>query len=213
MDSLKQMRLHLLPRISDYAIITIKLYGAIKIEDFVDVFNHYEEENINNDEARYFLELIVNIVNLEMNLIDDILTSNYYFNKGLNRISHLLSKQTNKVRYLPNKNLFDLYPGEEFIDPIEPFFNIKEYIIDEEVLEYKYIIIHKINSSIARGEFDKLMEDVRSGKLIDFNNKDSKTKFIKLLKELKKDIRTHENCGHTDNELASLAIKEHHKVH
>ena len=38
-----------------------------------------------------------------MNLIDDILTSSYYFNEGLNRISHLLSKQANKVRYLPNK--------------------------------------------------------------------------------------------------------------
>ena len=62
MDSLKQMRLHLLPRISDYAIITIKLYGVIKIEDFVSVFNYYEEEIIDNDEARYFLELIVNIV-------------------------------------------------------------------------------------------------------------------------------------------------------
>ena len=93
------------------------------------------------------------------------------------------------------------------------FSNIEEYIIDEDTLEYNYIIIDKINKSITRGEFDKLMEDVKLGKLIEFTNKGSKTKFIKLLKELKKDIRTHENCGHTDNELASLAFKEHLKVH
>jgi len=105
----KPNRLILMKR---YAFAAINLYGVIKLEDFISVFNHYEKEFLSKEEAIPVLELLSSIDEIGLSIKQGILANGYFYlndSKAIRVAKDLLLAQLNKPRYLPSKEEFLKY--------------------------------------------------------------------------------------------------------
>ena len=92
----KNNRLILIKR---YAFAAVNLYGVIKLDDFIQVFNHYEKEVLSKEEATPLLELLSSIDLIDVSFKEDMLANGYFYmtdGKDVRRAKVLLDIQSNK---------------------------------------------------------------------------------------------------------------------
>lgn len=66
-------------QIKKYAFAAINLYGVIKLEDFMSVFNHYEKDSLSKEEAIPLLELLSSIDEIDLSFKQGILANGYFY--------------------------------------------------------------------------------------------------------------------------------------
>ena len=112
----KPNRLILIKR---YAFATINLYGVIKLDDFISVFNHYEKDFLSKEEAISLLELLSSIDEIDLSFKQGILANGYFHlsdTKDVRVAKDLLLVQSNKPRYLPSKEEFLKYEDDDTLN-------------------------------------------------------------------------------------------------
>jgi hypothetical protein len=118
--------------IKRYAFSAINLYGVIKLDDFITIFNHYENEALSKEEAFPLLELLSSINEIDLSFKQGILANGYFYlndTKDVRVAKDLLLSQSNKPRYLPSKEEFLKCEDDEYMEPMNPLLDLEKFII------------------------------------------------------------------------------------
>jgi len=198
--------------IKTYAFAAINLYGVIKLEDFVSVFNHYEKEPLSTEEAIPLLELLSSIDEIDLSFKEGILANGYFSlndRQGLRVAKDLLSVQSDKPRYLPSEEEFLKYEDNEYVEPMQPLLDLETFIIANQLvafrkledIRYDVLELHD-QIIIGRKPSDYLGYIGRRG--YQFKDEVRFKSFVGRIMMLHNHTRMYANNGHTPIEIREL---------
>jgi len=198
-------------QISQYATAATCLYGVILIDEFVELFNRYEEAHTTLEEASSVLERFSKNEDAAYSLLVGVLTGPELqpcFEDYLENVKAIRASQIGKPRYLPDKAEFLKYIDFGYREPEKPYADLK-----------KYILTHKLTTrgegiDGVDGDLLDLHEFLRFGitfseafdyfalRGYEFKNEKMVNGFAKLLMSVNNNTRMYNNGGHTPNEIA-----------
>jgi hypothetical protein len=205
-SKLKPNRLILIKR---YAFAAINLYGVIKLDDFIQVFNHYEKEVLSKEEVSPLLELLSSIDLIDISFKADILANGYFYmtdSKDVRRAKVLLDIQSKKPRYLPSKEEFLKYEDDDYVEPMKPLQDLEKFIEANKLVEVRRpddirFDVLEIHDQIVMGAKTSHYMDYINRRGYEFKDEVQLKLFVGLVMNLHNNTRLYENCGHTPLEI------------
>jgi antirestriction protein len=94
--------------ISQYATAAVFLYGIISIDEFVEVFNHYEETRTTSEEALLAMTRLAKTDDVEYSISNNIISGPDFqpeFEDYEDNVMAIRDAQKGKPRYLPTLQL------------------------------------------------------------------------------------------------------------
>jgi len=213
----KPNRLILIKR---YAFAAINLYGVIKLEDFMSVFNHYEKESLSKDEAIPLLELLSSIDEIDLSFKQGVLANGYFYlndTKDVRVAKDLLLAQSNKPRYLPSKEEFLKFEDDEYVEPMKPLLDLEKFIIANKLVAIKklddirYDVLEIHDQIIMGGKPSDYMGYINK-RGYQFKDEVQLNLFVGLTMILHNNTRMYENNGHTPIETRELYEESHKPI-
>jgi len=198
--------------IKTYAFAAINLYGVIRLEDFVSVFNHYEKESLSEEEASPLLELLSSIDEIDLSYRQGILANGYfYLNDSRDRkaAKDLLSLQTNKPRYMPSKEEFLRHEDPEYVEPMKPLLDLEKFIIENQLVAFqelediRYDVL-EIHDQIIIGGMPSDYLGYINRRGYQFKDEVQLNVFVGLTTMLHNHTRRYDHNGHTPTEIREL---------
>lgn len=98
--------------IANYATAAVFLYGVINVDEFVSVFNRYEEAHTTSEETLLALKRLAKTDDVEYSISGDIISGPEFqpgFDNFEDIVKEIRSSQKSKPRYLPEKEEFLRY--------------------------------------------------------------------------------------------------------
>ena len=191
------------------------LYGVLSISEFVEVFNHYEDEKTNEQEVKLALQRYSKIKpdDIEYSLYKDFITGPSLqpdeFDEDEESLHGLRNEQKGKPRYMPIKEEFPRYADSTYFEPKKPYVDLKTYIlknklhdkegldgIDGDLIDLHEMIQHNIEPTMLLQYF------INEG--CAFHNIDVINEFMQILMTVHNNTRMYENNGFTPNELRKI---------
>jgi hypothetical protein len=196
--------------IAKYATVAGFLYGVISTDEFVEVFNHYEETPTTAQEAWLALERFSKAEDVEYSLFDNCISGPRFIPELPEdlRLAKLVSTaQQGKPRYLPDKDEFLRYFEYDYREPAKPYDDLKSYILRNK-LTSKDIDGYDVNSELINLR-EMIQGGVRNQDIIDyftesgykFPNMDVANEFFQKVMNAHNHTRLFENNGFTPNEI------------
>jgi hypothetical protein len=199
--------------ISQYATAAVSLYGVISAEEFVAVFNHYEEAHTTVEEAMLALVHLARTDDVEYSVFGEIISRPEFQPESddyEDSVGDIRRSQRGKPHYLPSKEEFLKYLDFGYREPEEPYAELKAYILK-----------HKLNSrreglSGVDGNMLDLHAIIQSGATIKheldyFQNARYRFKdlrevqeFLNLVTNVHNHTRRFQNNGFTPNEIFEI---------
>jgi len=122
--------------ISKYATAAVSLYGVISANEFVEVFNHYEEAHTTAEEALLALIRLARTDDVEHSVFGDIISGPEFqpeFDDYEHNVREIRKAQRGKPRYLPSKEEFLKYVDFTYREPEGPYAELKAYVLKHEL--------------------------------------------------------------------------------
>ncbi len=213
----KPNRLILMKR---YAFAAINLYGVIKLEDFISVFNHYEKESLSKEEAISLLDLLSSIDEIELSFKQGILANGYFYlrdSKAISVAKDLLLAQSNKPRYLPSKEEILKYEDNKYVEPMKPLLDLEKFIITNKLVvirrpeDIRYDVL-EIHDRITMGGKPSDYMGYINKRGYQFKDEVQLNLFVGLTMILHNNTRMYENNGHTPIETSELHEESHKPI-
>ncbi|MDZ4196119.1 MAG: hypothetical protein U1C51_02590, partial [Candidatus Izemoplasmatales bacterium] len=198
--------------IKQYALAAINLYGVIKLDDFISVFNHYETQSLTKDEAIPLLELLSSIDEIDLSFKQNILSNGYFYlgdAKDMKAAKSLASIQAMKPRFLPAKAEFMQYLDAYYIEPMKPLLALEKFIVWNKLGPYNDLAqirddmfeLHTYAMfSTPLSEFIHYVQD----KGYQFESEQQVDMFVELVMNVNNNTRMYENNGFTPLEIGEL---------
>jgi len=201
--------------IGNYANAAGCLYGALSICEFVDVFNHYENEKTDEQEAELALLCYEeeNPDTVEYSLFEDVITGPTldpgYFDDDIKRLETLLGEQAGKPRYLPDRKDFLKFAKPFHYEPKQPYTDLKAYILENDLCNNE-------DSDGVENDMLNILDMIQDGAEIQeligyftdrgyrFDGIDQLNAFTQVVVNAYSNTRLYENNGHTPNEMRKL---------
>jgi hypothetical protein len=199
-------------QIKKYAFAAINLYGVIKLDDFLLVFNNYENDVLTKEEAIPLLELLSSIDEVDLSFRQNILANGYFFleeNRDYKEAKDLLIIQSNKPRYLPPKEEFLKYEDDEYVEPMKPLLDLEKFITVNKLVEIKrpedirYDVLEIHDQIILGNRMSDYMKYIRQ-RGYEFKDEIQVNLFAGLVMNLHNQTRMYDNNGFTPIELREL---------
>lgn len=199
--------------IKRYAFAAINLYGVIRLDDFITVFNHYENKSITKVEVIPILEILSSMDEIDLSFKQNILANGYYDLNDTNDIRlarDLLMIQSNKPRYLPSKEEFLKYENDEYVEPMKPLLDLEKFITTNKLVEIRtpkdirYDVL-EIHDQIVIGANTSEYMGYINQRGYQFKDEVLLKLFVGLVMNMHNNTRMYDNCGHTPNELRVLS--------
>ena len=206
--------------IKKYSFAAINLYGVIKLEDFISVFNHYEKESLSKEEAIPLLELLSSIDEIDFSFKQGILANGYFYltdSKAISVAKDLHLAQYNKPRYLPSKEEFLKYEDDEYIEPMKSLLDLEKFIIANKLVAIKrpedirYDVLEIHDCIIMGGKPSDYMGYINK-RGYQFKDDVILNLFVGLTMILHNNTRMYENNGHTPIEIRELYEESHKPI-
>jgi hypothetical protein len=195
--------------LSKYATAAGFLYGVISIPEFVDVFNHYEDEKTDAREVSPTLKQLSKIDGIEYSFYDNYILGPDFlpdFPEDLENMRTVNLAQKGKPRYLPDKNEFLRYIDLSYREPEKPYADLRSYILEQKLtvkegldgVDGDLIDLHEmIQSDINTNEI--LQSFINRGYVL--HDIEALNAFIRVLLGAINNTRLYENNGFTPTEL------------
>ena len=201
--------------IGDYANAAGCLYGALSISEFVDVFNNYENEKTDEQEAGLALSHFSeeNPDTVEYSLFEDVITGPTldpgYFEDDITRLETILGGQTGKPRYLPDRKDFLKFAKPLHYEPKQPYVDLKAFILDNSLYD-------NADSESVDNDMFNILDMIQDGaelvELIeyftergcDFHGIDQLNAFTQMVVNAYNNTRLFEHNGFTPNEMRNF---------
>ncbi len=124
--------------LSRYATASVFLYGVISVDEFVEVFNHYEDVKTDPEEAVLALRRLEKTNDVEYSVFKDIISGPAFQPRFMDyeeNVSSIRQRQNGKPRYLPEKEEFLRYETGDYTEPLKPYADLKAYILKNRLME------------------------------------------------------------------------------
>lgn len=196
-----------------YAYAAVNLYGVIKLSDFIEVFNHYEEEKTNKKEAKERLTILATLYPLDLNFKNDIIASFYDLedNQDLEEAKKLFKHQNNKPRYLPEKTEFLRFADDSYVEPMKPLLDLEIFIVhnlkvqQSEPGDIRFDVL-ELHDQIVYGQPLSEFYSYINRRGYTFKDEEQLQGFISHIMIVNNNTRMFENNGHTPIEIRKLTI-------
>lgn len=196
--------------ISQYATAAVFLYGIISIDEFVEVFNHYEEARTTSEEALLAMTRLAKTDDVEYSISNNIISGPDFqpdFEDYEDNVMAIRDAQKGKPRYLPSKAEFLKYNDGDYREPEKPYADLKSHIleykltdrgdgldgVDGDLMDLHEMIQFGVSSS---DEFDYFTE-----RGYEFKGMDDFNDFAQLVMNAHNNTRMYDNNGFTPNEI------------
>ncbi|QSH94120.1 hypothetical protein C5O78_03495 [Treponema phagedenis] len=195
---------------AEYATASVFLYGVLSIDEFVEVFNHYEKKHTTSKEALSALKKFKKTEAVDYSFFNDILSASWFtseFDIDREYIIYIREKQNGKPRYLPAKKEFLKYTNLLYHEFDESYLKLKAHIIkhklmpsnyNEDNLDEDFFAIYELFQDSGTPA-NALKYFTVSGYV--FGSKDTLDEFVNLLTDMYNNTRKYTNNGFTSNEL------------
>ena len=206
--------------IKKYAFSAINLYGVIKLEDFISVFNHYERDSLSKEEAIPLLELLSSIDEVDLSFKQGILANGYFYlndTKDVRVAKDLLLAQSNKPRYLPSKEESLKFEDDEYVEPMKPLIDLERFIIANKLVAIKnpddirYDVLEIHDQIIMGGKPSDYMGYINK-RGYQFKDGVQLNLFVGLTMILHNNTRMYDNNGYTPIEIRELYEESHKPI-
>ena len=208
--------------LASYANAAACLYGALSIEEFVDIFNHYESEETYEQEALLGLQRYAKASSsiIEYSIYEGLIAGPTIhpeeFEDDEDEIYALRDEQQGKPHFLPEtKEEFLKFANPLYIEPRKPYDDLKAYIIKHKLADNakrrNAFSVDDIDSDIIN-LYDFIQDRVAPAGLIQYfvergyelDNIDVMNNFMQVVMEAHNNTRLFENNGHTPHELMEM---------
>lgn len=199
--------------IAQYATAAINLYGVISVDEFVEVFNHYEEAHTTSEEAILALTRLARTDDVDYSIFGDLiwgLLSVPDDDDFEDNVKVIRKYQKGKPRYLPSKEEFLKYVDFIYREPEAPYAELKAFILNHKLtsrgegLEGVDGDLIDLHSMIQFGVSVKYEFEYFSLPEYTYKNEDELRAFFQLVVKAHNHTRMYDNNGFTPNELAEL---------
>ncbi len=189
-------------KIYQYLKICINLYGAVRKKKFVEIFNHYNEEKLNQAE---FSEILNYILSRQQPFFqdEDFIASDYFDSENYDELDFILVDNDGISYYMPPKEKFLKYEDEGYFEFTPQIQKLKDYIIKNMCKDEE-----KVNNLISDIELVCSLEDPFQYVLnefaryeIFFSNESQLYEITPLILDVYNNTRTWGNHGHTPYEV------------
>lgn len=192
-----------------YATAACGLYGVISLSEFVEVFNHYEDDKTTAQEAQLALERFAKAEDTEYSLFGDYIFGPEFqpdFPEDLEHAKFVRSHQQGKPRYLPAQDEFLRYFDFGYREPEKPYADLKAYILKHKLafkegldgVDGDLIDMHEmVQADVGAAEILQYFID-RGYALRDVNAINA---FMQKVTDAANNTRLYENNGFTPVEL------------
>ena len=191
--------------IHEYAMAAIALYGIIKQDDFVELFNSQNKRRTTIDEI--FSVLIKHVyVRSEYCFYKEFIVSDVFEENDFKDVRSLEKEMKSKPRYLPSKDELLKYSDSDYYEETPQIIALKGYIEknlcdDDETVQDILDEIHDIamdmeNPQEILGVFEQYG--------VTFKNLKQLKECFKYITELMNNTRMWSNNGHTPNEITNI---------
>ncbi|NLD05701.1 MAG: SEC-C domain-containing protein [Synergistaceae bacterium] len=190
--------------LSKYATASVFLYGVLSVDEFVDVFNHYEEIKTDSNETTLALQRFTKTNDVEYSIFEGMISGPAFqpdFDEYEEVVTSIRADQKRKPRYLPEKEEFLRYETGYYFEPEKPYSDLKTYIL-KNCLTLRGEGLHGVD-----GDLMDLREMVHNGYDLGeclryfinsdyiFNDIDDVDRFTGLLVNAINNTRIYENNG------------------
>lgn len=196
--------------IAKYATAGVFLYGVISVDEFVGVFNHYEESRTTSEEALLALKRLAKTDDVEYSIAGDII-SGPEFQPGFDdyevNVKIIRANQKGKPRYLPGKEEFLRYFDEFYREPEKPYSDLKAHILKHQLttrgdgldgVDGDLIDLHEM---IQFGVDSKDEFEYFTKRGYKFNGIEGANEFARLMMNAHNNTRMYDNNGFTPSEI------------
>jgi len=199
--------------ISQYATAAVCLYGIIRVYEFVEVFNHYEGESTTAQEVLLALKRSAITDDVEFSISGNIISGPEFqpqFDDYSDNVASICSSQEGKPRYLPCKEEFLRYSDMDYLEPEQPYTDLKVYILKHNLAPYakgldgvdgEMVDLHEM---IQFGASTTSVYDYFTERGYQYSTMRILNEFSKLLTSVHNNTRMYDNNGFTPYELAKV---------
>jgi len=196
------------------------LYGVLSISEFIDVFNHYENDKTSTQEAALALKRYADAYpyKVEYSLYNDFITGPTIhpndFEEDVEDLFVIREHQHGKQRYLPEREEFLKFANPLNIEPLKPYTKLSEYILEKKLCTDEgiggiYDQMFDVYDMIQDGlQIQDILEFFIEDKGYVFNDTDEINDFLKVVMYAYNSTRMFENNGFTPNEMMEMVAKQ-----
>lgn len=192
------------------------LYGALSVAEFVDVFNHYEDDKTDLQEAPLALQRYLKLKpdEAEYSVFGDIIAGPTLFpddSEDDAEALHLIRmEQKGKPRYLPpSKEEFLKFADALYIEPEKPYAELNAYVLKNKLRSKEGIDGDMLNLH------EMIQDRVEPAGILQYfidtgyalHEIDEINAFMQRLMTAYNNTRIFENNGYTPNELGAILAK------
>lgn len=203
--------------ITQYATAAVCLYGIISVDEFVEVFNHYEDEMTTAHEVLLALKRLAITNDVEFSISGDIISGPEFqpqFDDYSDNVASIRASQKGKPRYLPCKEEFLRYSDMDYLEPEQPYTDLKSYILKHNLAPYGEGLdgidgdLIDLRETIQFGASTTDVYDCFTESGYNFANLRILNDFSKLLTSVHNNTRMYDNNGFTPNELVKVCDQQ-----
>ncbi|HHY81647.1 MAG TPA: hypothetical protein GX505_03080 [Clostridiales bacterium] len=196
--------------LDSYARAAVNLYGVISRKDFVDIFNKHNSYKTTEEEI-YILLLPLVLKDRWYCFYKEYIV-HYLFFDSFNHADYLLKQQTDKPRYIPEKEEFLKYINENYEDN-DYWWNVRRFMFD--VFGYSkntLVGYEEIRSYITYGDGISELSFILDSHNFIFDSEKQLQEFLTLIMNAKNNTRIWENKGHTPAEMHRILSKRNENI-
>lgn len=198
-------------KIIEYAAAASNLYGVISIQDFVELYNHYEKKPITVEYANSVFESIGPLAfyahekNIQSYLFDPKDDESY------EEVKTIVTNQFGMSRYVPSKKEFLKYVSAEYLEPTLPYQSFKKFLMEHKLLnkknEFYYdLCIEEIHEAVLVGwSFSDIIDYLRE-RIVPIDSDEVELELYHLLINIMNNTRLFSSNGHTPNERGKMTF-------
>jgi len=197
--------------ISQYATAAVCLYGIISVDEFVEVFIHYEGEITPTNDVLLALKRLALTDDVEFSISGNIISGPEFqpqFDDYSDNVASIRVSQEGKPRYLPCKEEFLIYPDMDYFEPEQPYIDLKRYILKHNLAPYAEGLdgidgdLIDLHEMIQFGVDTKSIYDYFTERGYQYIDMHVLNGFAKLIMDVNNNTRMYDNNGFTPYELA-----------
>lgn len=205
--------------ISKYATAAVCLYGVLTVDEFVDVFNYYEDAPTTHEEVLFVIKQFSVKDDVEYSIAGNIISGYEFqpqFEDYKDNIDSIRSAQRGKPRYLPSKEEFLKYADIDYLEPNQPYADLKAYILKHKLTSCGEGIdgvdgdLLDLHEMIRFGVETSSVYDYFTERGYQFENLHILEGFAQLIMDVNNNTRMYDNNGFTPYELVGKTGR--HKV-
>ena len=192
-------------QIDQYLNICITLYGAIKKQKFIEIFNRYNDEKLGNKEFESAQENLF-LRQQKFYEFDDAIVCDYFSDDNMDELEFLLKDSDDIPFFMPLKERFLKFEDDLYYEMTPQLQRLRDYILKNMCPDEKDVseLIDDVELVCSLEEpFQSILDEFERHKIF-FDSQAQVYEIAPLIYDVSNNVRTWTNRGHTHFEISQI---------